>query len=137
MIGKASRKFIDNKQIENIIKDIVNNMNENDIEFNIRNIAWSDYTFKQQLQIASSTDILIGVHGAGLSHVLFLPPKSGLIEITPIGFDGEPHFKAFALWNGHKYNQVPGGSEYKVNPNKDKFKYAIHQQIDFIKNNVY
>eukprot|EP01084_Bolivina_argentea_P282669 483911_1 len=62
MIGKASRKFIDNKQIENIIKDIVNNMNENDIEFNIRNIAWSDYTFKQQLQIASSTDILIGVH---------------------------------------------------------------------------
>ena len=135
MIGKASRKFHNDEEVERKIRNILHSVDG--IEFNLRSVAWSDYSFREQLGIAASTDILIGVHGAGLSHVLFLPHKSGLIEITPSGFDGEPHFKALSNWCGHAYHQVRGGSESKVDPNTDALKQAILKQIDFVKSNVY
>ena len=133
--GKASRKFGNDLDVEKKIKEAVKDIN--DVEFVIRTVSWSDYTFKQQLEIAASTDILIGAHGAGLSHVLFLPRKSGLIEISPMGYDGEPHFEAFSQWCGHKYNQVRGGSEFRVTPDTRQFNGAIKQQVQSIRNNVY
>lgn len=39
--------------------------------------------FLEQLKIVRQTDILAGVHGAGLTHGLFLRPGSALVEIVP------------------------------------------------------
>ena len=38
-------------------------------------------SFRQQVEIMSNTDIVFGIHGAGFTNVLFLRPKSGLIEL--------------------------------------------------------
>jgi len=35
----------------------------------------------EQLSIAASTQVFVGVHGAGMMHVLFLPPKARVVEI--------------------------------------------------------
>lgn len=35
----------------------------------------------QQLEITRNTDIFIGMHGAGLTHVLFLPKWASLFEL--------------------------------------------------------
>ncbi len=40
-------------------------------------------SFQEQMQIIGNTDVLISVHGNGLSHVLFLPPTAKVIEIFP------------------------------------------------------
>ncbi len=40
-------------------------------------------SFKEQINVIGNTDVLISVHGNGLSHVLFLPPSSRVIEIFP------------------------------------------------------
>jgi len=37
--------------------------------------------FKQQLEVVRNTDILIGMHGAGLTHLLFLPVWSAVFEL--------------------------------------------------------
>jgi protein O-GlcNAc transferase len=37
--------------------------------------------FKEQLKITRNTDIFIGIHGAGLTHLLFLPKWATLFEI--------------------------------------------------------
>jgi len=37
--------------------------------------------FRQQLRIIQDTDILIGIHGAGLTHLLFLPDWSSVFEL--------------------------------------------------------
>ncbi|MGB7977938.1 MAG: glycosyltransferase family 61 protein [Chlamydiales bacterium] len=39
--------------------------------------------FKKQVNIIGNTDVLISVHGNGLSHSLFLPPGAKVIEIFP------------------------------------------------------
>ena len=36
-----------------------------------------------QILLCSHTDLLIGVHGAALSHALFLPPMAALLELQP------------------------------------------------------
>ena len=38
-------------------------------------------SFSEQLEITRNTDILIGIHGAGLTHLLFLPDWAACIEM--------------------------------------------------------
>jgi len=38
-------------------------------------------TLTEQLAVAGSTQVWVGVHGAGMMHVLFLPPKARVVEI--------------------------------------------------------
>ncbi len=45
---------------------------------------WFEFlSFKEQINIIGNTDILISVHGNGLSHILFLPPNAAAVEIYP------------------------------------------------------
>jgi len=37
--------------------------------------------FKEQLEIIRGTDILVGIHGAGLTHLLFLPDWAHVVEL--------------------------------------------------------
>lgn len=41
----------------------------------------SNILFRDQLKIIHNTDILIGMHGAGLTHLLFLPKWASLFEL--------------------------------------------------------
>jgi protein O-GlcNAc transferase len=57
----------------------------------VQAIDFAAYSLKEQIRIARKTDILVGIHGAGLTHSLFLEPSSAVIEIFPEGVD----FKGF------------------------------------------
>ena len=45
-------------------------------------IDFARLTFPQQLEIVTSTEILIGVHGAGLAHMLCMREYGGVVEIV-------------------------------------------------------
>ncbi|XP_067667637.1 uncharacterized protein [Haliotis asinina] len=47
----------------------------------VRAVALETLTVSEQIRLASETDILIGVHGAGLTLTLFQIPGTGLIEL--------------------------------------------------------
>jgi len=51
--------------------------------YNINYIYLENHTVKEQLEIIANTDILIGVHGAGLSWCIFMKSGSTLIEMYP------------------------------------------------------
>ena len=61
-----------------------------------------------QLEIASTTDIFVGMHGAGMTHIMFVPKHAAVLEIFPKDFKiGRPHFVCFqkiAQWRGLKYD---------------------------------
>jgi capsular polysaccharide biosynthesis protein len=44
--------------------------------------------FECQVQAFAETDVLIGMHGAGLSNMLYMKPNSAVIELAPYGNDG-------------------------------------------------
>lgn len=71
-----------------------------DIQLNV--VDFAQLSFTEQLAIDRSTDILVGVHGAGLTHGMFLPRDSVLVEIQPFGFKHKG-FLNMAAMLGHAY----------------------------------
>ena len=66
------------REITNI-DDVKNKLQSHTINY----IYLENYTVKEQIEIIANTDILIGVHGAGLSWCVFMKNNSTLIEMYP------------------------------------------------------
>jgi capsular polysaccharide biosynthesis protein len=49
-------------------------------EFNVEIHYFDDYSLVQQIAIMKETKTLIGLHGAGLTNMLFMPPKGNVLE---------------------------------------------------------
>jgi glycoprotein 2-beta-D-xylosyltransferase len=60
--------------------------------------------FDDQLRTVVASDVMIGMHGAGLTHAMFLSPGSALIELLP-GYNmaANGHFRAIARWRQLTY----------------------------------
>lgn len=58
--------------------------------------------FREQIEIAHRTDVLLGVHGAGLTHAMFMKPGSVLVEVLPADF-AHKGFRNLAQMLGHRY----------------------------------
>ncbi|XP_059615447.1 EGF domain-specific O-linked N-acetylglucosamine transferase [Phlebotomus argentipes] len=53
-----------------------------DDRFDVQNVAYgSQMKFREQLEITRNTDVFIGMHGAGLTHLLFLPNWASIFEL--------------------------------------------------------
>jgi len=62
-------------------------------------------TVREQVALMGLVDILVGVHGAGLTHVVFLGKHAALIEIWPQGGKWRC-FEHLAAWSGVYYQRV-------------------------------
>ncbi len=67
-----------------------------------RKVYFEDYSFADQVGIAATTDVMIGVHGNGLTHALFMPERGLLIEIFPAGTFHYDYF-SIAWLRDHRY----------------------------------
>ncbi|KAL3890216.1 hypothetical protein ACJMK2_002507 [Sinanodonta woodiana] len=80
---------------------------------------------EDQVAWISKTDILVGVHGAGMTHTLFLPRHAGIFEIFPLNFQATRPwycvYEAVARWRSLPYiswtntspqNEIEGGFIY-------------------------
>uniref|UniRef100_A0A914XRD1 EGF domain-specific O-linked N-acetylglucosamine transferase n=1 Tax=Plectus sambesii TaxID=2011161 RepID=A0A914XRD1_9BILA len=53
----------------------------NDADVEVVSFNKGSKSLEEQLQLIQNTDLLVGMHGAGLTHLLFLPPWAALLEI--------------------------------------------------------
>ena len=65
-------------------------------------IDLSSIPFEEQIRQSSSADILIGPHGAGLTHVMFMRPHSVLIELLPHAW-ADPGYRTLSQYLGLVY----------------------------------
>lgn len=73
----------------------------------VQSVDFENLSFPEQIQVAQYTDVLVGVHGAGLTHGMFLPENSVMIEILPPGL-AHKGFRNLAGLLGHSYFSVHG-----------------------------
>jgi len=93
------RKIANQRQLESSLRML-------NPDFRIRSVQLERLTIRQQLQLVTSSDVLLGMHGAGLSHAMFLPDHAGLIELVPLGLGrGNRHFEAIARWRRLHYER--------------------------------
>lgn len=63
-------------------------VNENELELFLENkgfkaICLEDFTFLEQASIMRNAKTVIGIHGAGLANIMFMPSGGHLIELSP------------------------------------------------------
>lgn len=96
--GRVLRKIKNEKELILKLKRIFN-------DTKLRVIQLDKHSVKKQIQIVTSTNILLGVHGAGLAYGLLLRSGSALIELFPLHYKKRPnfHIQQFAMWNNVTY----------------------------------
>ncbi|PGH10410.1 hypothetical protein GX51_00169 [Blastomyces parvus] len=89
------------------------------VEVNVVDLA--ALSFSEQIKLIHRTDILAGVHGAGLTHGMFLPPHSTIAEILPPKLKHKG-FRNLAKKMGHNYFSSHG-AEHKTNDSKNDWQF--------------
>ncbi|XP_061474656.1 EGF domain-specific O-linked N-acetylglucosamine transferase isoform X2 [Rhineura floridana] len=69
------RKILNQNELANALKTL------SLFDIRIVNYKYKELKFKEQLKITYNSDIFIGMHGAGLTHLLFLPDWAVIFEL--------------------------------------------------------
>uniref|UniRef100_A0A8D1Q666 EGF domain-specific O-linked N-acetylglucosamine transferase n=1 Tax=Sus scrofa TaxID=9823 RepID=A0A8D1Q666_PIG len=73
------RKILNQNELVNALKTV------STFEVRIVDYKYKELAFLDQLRITHNTDIFIGMHGAGLTHLLFLPDWAAVFELYNCG----------------------------------------------------
>lgn len=111
--GSISRKIANEMELVNYLK-----LKLPREKFQIKGSQIDVFEMKEQLNLVTWADILIGMHGAGLTHTLFLKHNSSLIELSPNYMFGEQHFAAIAKWRNVVYNNWSNADPLRELPDK-------------------
>eukprot|EP01083_Nonionella_stella_P069447 185122_1 len=97
----------------------------------VQAVDMMDFTFAEQLEIVKNTDILVGVHGAGLAHAMWMGPGSVLIELKPESHLERKVFGNFAIVKGLHYIPVgvPGMFPKETEVDVELFKDAMDEAV--------
>ena len=96
--GRINRKIANEDELLAAVRRV---LHPGDV---LRGLQLDALPFQQQLRVVADTDVLMGMHGAGLSHTLFLPSHGGLIELYPTYWpQSNRHFRAMAGWRKLHY----------------------------------
>ena len=81
--------FIDRGDSQSNIKHLRKIINENEVKMFLKSngfdiIKLSLLSFKNQIELFHNSKIIVGLHGAGFSNILFCQPKTKVIEIKPL-----------------------------------------------------
>ena len=102
-----------------------------------------------QIRAFAEADVLIGMHGAGLSNQLYMKPSSAVVELCPYQNDGRcllgggPFSRAAAVMSHNYMIHQPPHEEYKwITKDKtsefniDRFVVHIHSYLQSLKAKV-
>jgi hypothetical protein len=85
-------------------------LNEAELFEPLKRAGYSIYTmehmtFEEQIRLFRSSEIITGVHGAGMSWLLFCYPGTFLLEISIVGGEAyhRPHYEDICLQTGLRY----------------------------------
>lgn len=106
--GSISRKIKNEKELIEAVQEVFPG-------HSVAGIQLDEHEINDQVKWASQTDILVGMHGAGMSHIMELPYHAGVLELFPsYKAKTNRHFRAMARWRGLHYR-----SWQNVNPNNE------------------
>ncbi|CAA7021092.1 unnamed protein product [Microthlaspi erraticum] len=72
---------------------------------NLVNGLLAHMTMKDQVRAIQDASVIIGAHGAGLTHIVSATPNTTIFEIISVEFQ-RPHFELIAKWKGLEYHAM-------------------------------
>jgi capsular polysaccharide biosynthesis protein len=92
--------------------------NENEVgailrKFGFKAHCMEDYCLVDQIEIMSKAEMLVGLHGAGLTNMMFMRPQSKILEIRNYEDNHNNCYFALASEFGHRYFYIQSESKNK------------------------
>lgn len=81
----------------------------------VRDVDYNLLTFREQIETDVTTDVMVGPHGAGLMHSIFMSDRAALVELFVDGSGGNRHFHNIAKWYGRTYSGETHSNPIDVN----------------------
>ncbi|TYH21072.1 hypothetical protein ES288_A04G013700v1 [Gossypium darwinii] len=72
---------------------------------NLINGLLAHMPMKEQIRAIQDASVVIGAHGAGLTHMVSATPNTVILEIIGCEFE-RPHFQLIAQWKGLEYHAI-------------------------------
>ncbi|KAI9111629.1 hypothetical protein K1719_017319 [Acacia pycnantha] len=121
--GSVSRVILNEEEIVRLAEEV---------GFNVRLLEASrDKSMAEDYKRVHTSHVLLGVHGAGLTHLLFLRPGTVMMQVVPIGLEW-----AARTYYGEKTSRVLGLEyvEYKVEANESSLSEKYGRESLVMKN---
>lgn len=110
--GKPESRLTNEQEVFDAIKSWVSN--HLDCKINLLNGLFAHMHMKEQVQAIQDASVIIGAHGAGLTHIVSAMPKTVIFEIISSQYR-RPHFALIAQWKGLEYHAMNLAGSY-ANP---------------------
>jgi capsular polysaccharide biosynthesis protein len=107
-------RMIENEdEVVNTIAQVLKNLIRGPVK--VTAVDFSQLSYVEQVEAVAATDLLVGFHGAGMAHLLYLPENGAVLE-----FMNEARtwrcFQHMAMWRGLLYRSVVVGPPTKRAP---------------------
>jgi len=106
MDGATSRQIKNEANVEAAIQNVsdqVQNGRYGPVKIDARRLILEQHDLSEQILMVQQADIIVGMHGAGLSHILWARPGTLLLELKPPSFTGHGHFEPLTQLAGGLY----------------------------------
>lgn len=98
----ARRKVLNEAAVEQVLAG-----------YGFESVCFEDYSLEEQLRLCAGAEALVGIHGAGLTNMLFLPAGALVVELRKHDNGQNYFFTSLAAALGHRYELLycPAGDE--------------------------
>lgn len=91
------------QELVSTLKSLESKTYKNNARVVFQDVDYNLLSFEDQIKMDLKTDILVGPHGAGLMHNIYMSDRATLIELSVDGSGSLRHFFNLAHWYGRKY----------------------------------
>ncbi|KAG6637735.1 beta-1,2-xylosyltransferase [Carya illinoinensis] len=101
--GKVESRLSNEEEVFDSLKTWA--YNNNSCKINLVNGLFAHMPMKEQVRAIQDASVIIGAHGAGLTHLVSAMPKTVVLEIISSQYR-RPHFALIAKWKGLEYHAI-------------------------------
>lgn len=87
----------------------------NGCKINLVNGLFAHMSMKEQVRAIQDASVIVGAHGAGMTHIVSALLNTVILEIISSEFR-RPHFALIARWKGLEYHAINLGGSYADPP---------------------
>lgn len=80
----------------------------------IKAVDFASFSLRQQVEEASKYDVFVCIHGAGMTHLMWLPPHAGVMEMWSTGHSYWKSYENLSLWLGLRYVALYSNEERRI-----------------------
>lgn len=103
-VGRSTKNDAD---VVRSLKSLEGRSFKNGARLVVQDVDYALIDFETQILTDLDTDVMVGAHGAGLLHNIFMPDRAALVELFIDSSQANRHFHNFAKWHGHRYFSKP------------------------------